>query len=336
MVRRIVAVFSVPRRSRTRAGPCYGGAMTDTMEDAAADDHAVFGSPPAKLAAIPASARQYSPLVPGAKVLEDAAEGSLAGMVMLAAPGTLERRHDVAAMLRALKVGAPFTVLAPKDMGGARLAGELAAFGCDVVESAKAHHRTCVGHRPATLAGVAEAVAEGAPRRLPDLGLWSQPGIFSWNRIDPGTALLLDALPRLAGRGADLGCGIGVLAHGVLASPKVTRLDLIDIDHRAVAAARRNVDDARVAFGWVDVRAGTGLTGLDFVVMNPPFHDGGGEDRSLGQTFIRRAAEALRTGGHLWLTANRHLPYEAAIKPLFRRVTTVAEAGGFKVIEARK
>ncbi len=308
--------------------------MTDTTENGTAD--AVFGFPPAKLATVPASATQYSPLVPGALVLEDAAAGSLAGMAMLAVPGTVERRHGMAAMLRALKPGAPFTVLAPKDMGGARLAGELEAFGCDVVDGAKAHHRICVGRRPAVPAGVAEALAEGAPRRLPDLGLWSQPGIFSWNRIDPGSALLLDTLPRLAGRGADLGCGIGVLAHGVLASPDVTRLDLLDIDRRAVAAARRNVDDGRAAFGWVDVRAGTGLAGLDFVVMNPPFHDGGGEDRSLGQTFIRRAAEALRTGGRLWLTANRHLPYETALKPLFRQVSPVIEAGGFKVIEARK
>ncbi len=299
---------------------------------------AVFGVPPARLAAVPAAAPQYSPLVPGASALEDAPAGSLPGMAMLAVPGTLERRHDLALMLRALAPGAPFTVLAPKDAGGARLAGELRAFGCDFTENAKAHHRVCVGRCPASLAGeaMAEAVANGAPRRLPDLGLWSQPGIFSWNRIDPGTALLLDALPRLAGRGADLGCGIGVLAHGVLASPAVTRLDLLDIDRRAVAAARRNTDDPRVTLGWVDVRAGTGLANLDFVVMNPPFHDGGAEDRTLGQTFIRRAAEALRTGGRLWLTANRHLPYETALKPLFRQVTTVIEAGGFKVIEARK
>ena len=256
---------------------------------------------------------------------------------MLAVPGTLERRHDLAAMLRALAPGAPFTVMAPKDMGGARLGGELAAFGCAFTESAKAHHRICAGTRPQALVGIAEAIAEGAPRRLADLGLWSQPGIFSWNRIDPGTALLLQALPRLSGHGADLGCGIGVLAHGVLASPKVTRLDLLDIDRRAVAAARRNVDDARASFAWADVRAGTGLTGLDFVVMNPPFHDAtGGEDKGLGQVFIRRAAEALRGGGHLWLTANRHLPYEAVLKPLFRQVTPVIEAGGFKVVEARK
>ncbi len=299
--------------------------------------HGVFGLPPRDLVDVPADARQFSPLSPGdGGALADAAPASLAGMVMLAAPGTIERRHDIAAMLRALEPGAPFTVLAPKDLGGSRLAKELEGFGCAIVDTPKRHHRICVGARPDVLAGIDAALAAGAPRRLDDLGLWSQPGIFSWNRIDPGTALLLEALPALAGRGADLGCGIGVLAHGVLASPKVTHLDLLDIDRRAIAAARRNVDDPRAHFAWADVKAGTGLSNLDFVVMNPPFHAAGSEDKGLGQVFIRRAAEALRTGGRLWLTANRHLPYEAVLQPLFKRVNPLIEAHGFKIVEAQK
>jgi 16S rRNA (guanine1207-N2)-methyltransferase len=70
--------------------------------------------------------------------------------------------------------------------------------------------------------------------------------------------------------------------------------------------------------------------------MNPPFHDGGTEDRALGVSFIRRAAEMLRTGGSCWLVANRHLPYEAELKPLFKRVIVIAETGGYKIFEARK
>ncbi len=299
--------------------------------------HGVFGLPPRDLVDVPADAWQFSPLSPGdGGALADAAPASLAGMVMLAAPGTIERRHDIAAMLRALEPGAPFTVLAPKDLGGSRLAKELEGFGCAIVDTPKRHHRICVGARPDVLAGIDAALTAGAPRRLDDLGLWSQPGIFSWNRIDPGTALLLEALPALAGRGADLGCGIGVLAHGVLASPKVTHLDLLDIDRRAIAAARRNVDDPRAHFAWADVKAGTELSNLDFVVMNPPFHAAGSEDKGLGQVFIRRAAEALRTGGRLWLTANRHLPYEAVLQPLFKRVNPLIEAHGFKIVEAQK
>ena len=36
------------------------------------------------------------------------------------------------------------------------------------------------------------------------------------------------------------------------------------------------------------------------------------------------------------MVANRHLPYEADLKALFRRLTTLAEAGGFKVLSAVK
>ena len=70
--------------------------------------------------------------------------------------------------------------------------------------------------------------------------------------------------------------------------------------------------------------------------MNPPFHLGGVEDQALGQGFLQRAASVLRRGGVLWLTANRHLPYETVLKPLFSRVETRAEARGFKIIEAHK
>ena len=316
---------------------CYGAQMTDASPKHTIPVHGLFGDPPPALADIAPGALQFSPLYPGSASLAATAAASLAGMVMLGAPGTVERRHDLGAMLMALAPGAPFTVMAPKDMGGSRLGEEVAHFGCDVTETAKRHHRICTGRRPATLPDtIVAAIEDGAPRRLDDLGLWSQPGIFSWNRLDPGTALLLATLPKLSGKGADFGCGIGLLAHGVLASPKIDRLDLIDIDRRAVEAARRNVVDPRVTVHWADVKIGTGLTGLDFVVMNPPFHDGGSEDKTLGQTFIRRAAEALRNGGHLWLTANRHLPYETVLKPLFKEVTLVAEANGYKIIDAKK
>jgi 16S rRNA (guanine1207-N2)-methyltransferase len=307
------------------------------MAEAPDTINGLFGHPPPKLAAAPPEPRQFSPLSPGAASLENASAGSLASMTMLAAPGTLERQFDIAAMLSALAPGAPFTVLAPKTLGGTRLYGELAALGCESEENAKAHHRICRGACPPTLDGPAiqQAIEAGAPRRLATLGLWSQPGIFSWDSIDAGTALLAESLPRgLAGRGADFGCGFGFLAHAVLASPDVTRLDMLDVDRRAIEAARRNVDDPRVRLTWADVRAGVGLSELDFAVTNPPFHAGGHEDRSLGQLFIRRIADSLRRGGRLWLVANRHLPYEAALAGLFGSVVIRYEAHGYKVIEA--
>jgi 16S rRNA (guanine1207-N2)-methyltransferase len=296
----------------------------------------IYGAPPAELAAPPAVAIQFSPLIPGSQKLEHQGAGSLGAMVMLAPPGTVERRHETALALRALAPGGALTILAPKDKGGSRLAKELKGFGCTVTETSRRHHRICACERPAAPVGIDQALSEGMPRLDETLGLWTQPGVFSWNRVDPGSALLQQNLPPLSGRGADLGCGIGFLSRGVLASAKVQHLVMIDIDRRALEMAVRNVADPRAEVRWADVRGRLSLGGLDFVVMNPPFHDGGAEDQSLGQGFIRRAAEALRPGGVCWLVANRHLPYEAVLKPLFRRVTSRVEAAGYKVYEAQK
>ena len=123
----------------------------------------------------------------------------------------------------------------------------------------------------------------------------------------------------------------------VLASPKVTKLTLVELDRRAVEVSKRNVTDPRAAFVWGDVRHDLGtLKDLDFIVSNPPFHEGGGEDKTLGQAFITAASAALRKGGVLWIVANRHLPYEAILGESFAKVRLVGEGGGYKVFEARK
>jgi 16S rRNA (guanine1207-N2)-methyltransferase len=298
---------------------------------------AVYGAPPPALVEIPMAARQVSPLVPGADALEQIPDASLDSIVIAAPPGAIERRYVLAQALRALKPGGALTAVAPKDKGGMRLCKELAAFGCAVSEQSLRHQRLCACLRPDAAVGLEQAIAEGGPQTPPRLRLVSQPGVFSWDRPDPGSALLARHLGGLAGEGADLGCGVGVLALAVLASPKVTALHLADIDRRAIAAARRNVADPRARFLQADLREpAPSLSNLDFVVINPPFHDGGEEDRGLGQAFIRRAAASLRRGGVLRLVANIGLPYEATLAEAFDQARRLEQAGGYKVLEGRR
>ncbi len=295
----------------------------------------LYGRPPAVFDP-PGAATQVSPLIPGSTPLEDVAERSAEAIMIYAPPGVLERRYTLALALRALKPGGRLDAMATKDKGGSRLKKELEGFGVEVGESAKAHHRRCVVIRPAALTGVDEAIAAGAARVVDGLDGWSQPGVFAWDRIDSGSLLLAQSLRVLKGAGADLGCGYGALATVVLGSPAVTSLRLVDLDRRALAAARKNVTDPRAVFEWADARTLDASGDLDFVVTNPPFHDGGAEDKRLGQAFIQKAAGMLGKGGTLWLVANRHLPYEADLNTAFKRVTKVADAGGYKVYEAVK
>lgn len=297
--------------------------------------HLLYGVPPPALANVLRDALQTSPLAPGATMLGEIAPGSAASMVMTVPPGTVERRHALALALRALTPDGPLVALGPKDKGGARIRKELEAFGCAVAEDSRNHWRICRTVRPEAPVGLEDAIAEGALRFDATLDLWTQPGIFSWDRIDEGSALLIEALGPLAGHGADLGCGLGLLSRAVLAgSEAVTAIDAVELDARALAAARRNVTDPRATFHWLDVREGLPFTGLDFAVMNPPFHAGGADDVGLGRAFLQCARGVLRKGGVLWMVANRHLPYEAELAGLFAKVEAVRETGRFKIVRA--
>jgi 16S rRNA (guanine1207-N2)-methyltransferase len=296
----------------------------------------LYGAPAPGLVEVPAGAAQVSPLIPGSQDLAGMADASVERAVVLAPGGVIERDYVLSQALRVLKPGAPLLAFAPKDKGGGRLRKALEAFGCTVGEDARRHHRFCHAARPDAPAGLAEAIAAGGPRLSRTLGVWTQPGVFSWDRVDPGSARLMQLLPPLSGRGGDLGCGLGLLAQRVLASPAVTALACIDIDRRAVECARRNLDDPRVDLAWADVRQATAGDDLDFVVMNPPFHDGGVEDRRLGVAFVEKAAAMLRRGGVCWLVANRHLPYEQALSTAFESFAVRDDGQGYKVIEARR
>jgi 16S rRNA (guanine1207-N2)-methyltransferase len=279
---------------------------------------------------------QCSPLMIGSARLVHIAPASLESATLYAPANTIERRYVLARMLIALAIGGTLTALAPKDKGGTRIAAELTAFGCSVVDAPRSHHRivTCV--RPEALIGIDEAITAATYQQHPAHGLWTHAGVFSWDRLDAGSALLLNHLPALSGNGADVGAGLGVLSRAVLESPAVTTLTLIELDRRALEAAKRNIPDPRAQFLWADVRDSDLPTGLDFVVMNPPFHDAGVEDKTLGKTFIRAAASMLKTGGRCWLVANRHLPYEALLAECFTSNRVVADDAGFKIFESVK
>ena len=168
-------------------------------------------------------------------------------------------------------------------------------------------------------------------------GSWlSQPGIFSWDRIDKGSKLLAMHLPDdLSGHVADFGCAWGFLAREVLArSSEVTRIDLIDAEHRAIEAAQANITDARASFHWLDLATEAAPAIYDAIVCNPPFHAGRRADPALGQRIIAAAARALKPSGRFYMVANRGLPYEPQLAANFTSFQTLIDNNKFRVTVA--
>ncbi|PIE06830.1 MAG: MFS transporter [Rhodobacterales bacterium] len=167
-------------------------------------------------------------------------------------------------------------------------------------------------------------------------GFITRPGVFSADGPDKGSLALVEALPGLSGRVADLGTGWGFLARHILASGTVTELHLVETDAIALDCARANLPDPRARFHWADATCWHPPARFDAVVSNPPFHIGRAGDPGLGRAFITAAARMLAPSGSFWMVANRHLPYEAALGTAFAEVSETGGNGGFKVIHARK
>jgi len=126
----------------------------------------LYGRPPLVFDP-PGAATQTSPQIVGSTALEGLPDNSVETAMVYAPPGVLERRYTLAQALRALKVGGRLDVMAAKDKGGSRLKKELEAFGLEVGETAKAHHRRCLVVKPETVAGLDETIAAGPGQPAP-------------------------------------------------------------------------------------------------------------------------------------------------------------------------
>lgn len=167
-------------------------------------------------------------------------------------------------------------------------------------------------------------------------GFVTAPGVFSEDGIDPGSAALVDALPRvMKGRVIDLGAGWGYLSAAVAKRESVSEIDLIEADIVALNAARENIKDPRATFHWGDATAFE-TAPADHVVMNPPFHKERTADPDIGRAFIRQAAKLLKPKGTLWLVANRHLPYEITLEEAFHTVQLLNQSATYKIYTATR
>lgn len=258
-----------------------------------------------------------------------APEGDFAAALVIA-PRIREQARDLVARAAALVPQGLLIVEGAKDEGIDSLLRDIRPRAEPEDVLPKAHGKLAWFHTPPAFDDW-----RTAPR---DIGGWiTVPGAFSTDHPDPGSLALLEALPPLRGRVADLGAGWGFLAREILArSPEIAELHLIEADADALDCARQNVTDPRARFHWADALRPLPGAPFDTVVTNPPFHQSRAADPGLGRGFITAAARGLTPQGTLWLVANRHLPYETTLTEAFAEVVHVKGTTAFKITRASR
>jgi 16S rRNA (guanine1207-N2)-methyltransferase len=274
-----------------------------------------------------------------------ASPASFKAVFILLPKNALEADYMVAQGLSLLQEDGILVAAADNKAGGARLAKILQGFGLKNIQHAsKNKARVAWAIKEDTdMQTVKEALAAGEMQKILEGDYVSMPGIFGWEKIDEGSEILAQHLPTtLKGTGADFGCGYGYLARHVLKnSPNVQSLSCIDADYRAIKACQENLKEFQttknIRYFWEDLRVPlANISDFDFIVMNPPFHEGKKIDVDIGVDFIANAAQSLRSGGMLWMVANAQLAYEPALAAHFKRVEKKYEGKGFKVFAAEK
>jgi len=275
--------------------------------------------------------------------LEEAGYGRYGLVLVLLPKNITEARYMIAQGLSVLEDGGALVCAAGNKAGAGRLAKLAKAFGLEeanIISANKSKVLRAIKGSAVNQDEITKALSEGAPQPVlasQSGGAYtSQPGVFGWDKEDKGSALLAAHLPEgLSGQGADFGCGYGYLTRALAARCSGIRsMTCIDADARALACCAVNMQgvDFDCKTRWEDLtKALSPAPDFDFIVMNPPFHEGKTTDSDIGLAFIKTAHAALKAGGQLWMVANAHLPYEGALGELFSTSKKCAEQEGFKV-----
>ena len=148
-----------------------------------------------------------------------------------------------------------------------------------------------------------------------EYNLISDNGVFSKDRFDYGTRLLLESIDieKLDGSVLDLGSGIGVVGVILKTINKNISVDMVDINERAIELSKENLrlcglnNNAFVSdvYSNIDKK-------YDYIITNPPIRAG----KDVVRRFLLGSYDYLKSNGILYFVMRKDHGVKSMIKEL--------------------
>ena len=133
-----------------------------------------------------------------------------------------------------------------------------------------------------------------------DFSIYSDNGVFSKDRFDYGTRVLLNSVDvdKLFGNVLDLGCGLGVVGIILGTFNKGINIDMVDINERAIDLAKNNLvlNNIKANVFVSDIYSNIDNK-YDFIITNPPIRAG----KNVIRGFLLGSYDYLKDDGILSL-----------------------------------
>jgi 16S rRNA (guanine1207-N2)-methyltransferase len=158
-------------------------------------------------------------------------------------------------------------------------------------------------------------------------------GVFSTDRVDPGTQILLNTAPppKKNSHVLDLGCGYGPITIWCATAEPTCTVTAVDVNERALELCRANVE----ALGLTNVAFEPTGKSFDRIYSNPPARIGKEPLHKLLSEWLHE----LKTEGDAYLVVQRHLGSDSLSKWLAgqgHEVEKIASKRAYRVLRVSR
>ena len=170
-----------------------------------------------------------------------------------------------------------------------------------------------------------------------EFSIYSDNGVFSKDRFDYGTRVLLNSvdIDKLSGNVLDLGCGLGVVGIILGTFNKGINIDMVDINERAIDLAKNNLvlNNVKANVFVSDIYSNIDNK-YDFIITNPPIRAG----KNVIRGFLLGSYDYLKDDGILYFVMRKDHGVKSMIKELSVKFNTsiVNKDKGFYVVLCTK